>query len=282
MSFTSTLKSSSVGQKVILPVWRSVYAQKNWIYRNPLLFVGERREHFKRYSQDPSLTEMKEELRILQRDGVLAIPGFFDQETTARMVGEVEPVMEQLRSGTFTGKNRALREERYGVYRLWDIETICPSTRAMFDHPGLASLARAYVAPNVESYQRMGELRPDPKRVSIADHPHIDDWKMRFKSFLYLTDVGPGQAPFTYFLGSHRDAPWRRTVEARYYRTGSNGGYLNGRERQFVPQLYGEKIFTAPAGTLILADLRGLHRGTPLVSGKRITLVNYFGVHSPA
>lgn len=280
MSLQSAIRSSSLGQKVILPVWRSVYAHKNWIARNPLLFAGERREHFKRYSQDPTLTDMKEELAILQRDGVIAIPGFFDRETVARMASEVEPVLEQLRTGTFTGKNRTLREERYGVYRLWDIETICPSTRALFDHAGIESLARAYIAPNAHSYQRMGELRPDPKRVSIADHPHIDDWKMRFKSFLYLTDVGPEQAPFTYFLGSHRDAPWRRTVEARYFRTGSNGGYLTEAERQTVPQMYEEKVFTAAAGTLILADLRGLHRGTPLISGKRITLVNYFGVHA--
>ncbi len=280
MSFVSTLKSSSVGQKVILPVWRSVYARKNWIYRNPLLFPAARREHFKRYNQDPSLTNMKEELAILQRDGVIAIPGFFDEETTRRMVSEVEPALEQLKAGTFTGKNRTLREERYGVYRMWDIDTICPATRALFDHAGIESLARAYISKDATSYQKMGELRPDPKRVSIADHPHIDDWKMRFKSFLYLTDVGPEQAPFRYFVRSHRDAPWRRTLEARYYREGSNGGYLNERERSFVPQMYEEKIFTGKAGTLILADLRGLHRGTPLVHGKRITLVNYFGVHS--
>lgn len=279
MSLASALKSSSVGQKVILPVWRSVYAQKNWISRSPLLFPSVKREHNKRYSQNAALTEMKKEYEILVRDGVMAIPGFFDRETVDRMVGEVEPVLQQLRAGTYNGPNRTLRKEAYGVYRMWDIDQSCPATRALFDHAVIESLAKAYVGPNAHSYQRMGELRPDPKRVSIADHPHIDDWKMRFKSFLYLTDVGPENAPFTYFVGSHKDAPWRRTVEARYYRTGSNGGYLNEHERTFVPQMYEERVFTAPAGTLILADLRGLHRGTPLASGKRITLVNYFGIH---
>lgn len=194
------------------------------------------------------------------------------------MLQEVGPLLEQVRNTTYKGPNKPAHDKQYGVYRLWDIDKVCPSTRALFEHPDIMSLAKAYVSCNVVSYNRMAELRPDPGRVSIADHPHLDDWRMRFKSFLYLTDVGPKQAPFTYFIGSHRPAPWRSAIEARYYRTGADAGYLTQEEQPNILPKYEEKAFTAPAGTIILADLRGIHRGTPLIEGRRVLLANYFDV----
>lgn len=279
MSLSSTLRSSALGQNVILPLWRSVYSKRNWIYRNSLLYPSRKRRYYERYAVDPSLTPRQEELQTLLRDGVLVLPNFFDRDTVHRMLREVVPLLEEVRSGTYKGSNKPTHDKQYGVYRLWGIDKLCSSTLSLFEHPDILSIAKAYVSRNVVSYNRMAELRPDPGRVSIADHPHIDDWRVRFKSFLYLTDVGPRQAPFTYFIGSHRqDAPWRQRIEARYFRAGADAGYLTPEEQQRILPLYEEKAFTAPAGTVILADLRGIHRGTPLIDGRRVLLANYFDV----
>lgn len=284
MSLQSVLRSSALGQKLILPVWRALYRNnpvnlvKRTVLKTSFAFPSVKRKYYDRYRTDPTRAPLRNEMETMMRDGFVVLPGFFDKPTIDAFVREVDPFMKQVQDGTFTGTNKTYRTPEAGMYRLLQLDTICPATKVFFDHHVINAMAEAYVSAGVKSYQRMAELRPHPRAVSNSDHPHIDDWRMRFKAFLYLNDIGKEQAPFTYFRGSHRDAPWRRTVETRYYLEGSDGGYLTENERKAALPQYEEVVCTGSAGTLILADLRGLHRGTPLVSGRRLMLVNYFDV----
>ena len=42
-----------------------------------------------------------------------------------------------------------------------------------------------------------------------------------------------------------------------------------------------ERVCTGPAGTLIFADFRGVHRATPVRTGRRVILNNCFGLLNP-
>ena len=142
-----------------------------------------------------------------------------------------------------------------------------------------------YVSPKVVTFQKMIELRKGNNTISSADSIHFDDWKQRFKAFLYLTDVNHENAPFRYFPGSHTGKGWklqRFFAEYNYWRYGKSGNYgcfSSDQIRTLLNKnIINEKIVTASAGTLILVDTRGLHAGTPLINGRRVMLANYFDV----
>ncbi len=105
---------------------------------------------------------------------------------------------------------------------------------------------------------------------------HVDSFGREFKSFLYLDDVDEGNGPFTYLRGTHRQRLTR--IRKQLARNG-------GRPRtsfdpdELRPFLGEEAKLVGPAGTLILTDVRGFHRGSPQLSRSRSVLVNYLVPH---
>ena len=75
---------------------------------------------------------------------------------------------------------------------------------------------------------------------------------------------------------------WKYKYHLEFEKDGQNGryGHFFLQEMRGLQKKYGfeELNCTAKAGTLILADFRGIHKGTTLVSGQRILLNNTFGL----
>jgi hypothetical protein len=88
-----------------------------------------------------------------------------------------------------------------------------------------------------------------------------------------LSDVGPGNGPFTYLLGSHRNSEFllKKAFEC-----------ANGRDKTDVSDAEIEKLrlpvkeFYAKKGTVILADTKGIHQGGTLTQGQRMAAVAYY------
>jgi hypothetical protein len=128
------------------------------------------------------------------------------------------------------------------------------------------------------AYQIAGEyLRVDPV-LSLADswfsfpvekispagaqNWHWDCDRVRWlKVFVYLTDVDEASGPHAFVQGSHTNL-----------RMGSESSRYSNAQIFEKYQESDEKIFTAPRGTVIFEDTRGLHRGTPLITGHRLVL----------
>lgn len=226
------------------------------------------------------MSENSEILQSIQRDGVFILHGLFDTAQVEAMAGEVEADLEALRAGRYDGPCPAFAWSDNGVYKLLKIDEQAPSTSAFFEHPKIVDLARAYVTAEVRSYQRMAELRPDVGVMNVADIAHMDDWKHRFKAFLYLRDVGEGNAPFVYYKGSQTAGPWRKPREFEMFRDGKTGtyGHFFPHEMQAIEKKYGLErlVCTGPAGSVVLTDTRGIHHGTTLRAGRRLVLANFF------
>jgi hypothetical protein len=110
-----------------------------------------------------------------------------------------------------------------------------------------------------------------------GDGWHRDAHGFQFKSILYLSDVTDENGPFEYLPGSHKQ--WRAAIDIAI---GSLPGAPNTRyEPEAIDRMVSRLGFrrwryAASAGTLILANTSGLHRGSPLASGCRYALTNYF------
>lgn len=251
----------------------------NLIKNSSAFFALRKFYHYKMtYSVNPNLTPHKNYLNQLLKDGYLVIENFFEPAVIEAIVEEIHEPLMQVKEGTYKGPCARERFVQEGTYRLKQIDTISETSKQFYEHAMINSLARAYVAPNVQSYVRMAELKVKVDGLKEVDLPHMDDWKHRFKAFLYLSDVGERQAPFVFYKGSTIQGMWRFRKELEHRKYGGPGPILTPSYLAYFSKKYGfeERIITGKAGTLILFDGRGIHRGTPLREGSRMVMANYF------
>jgi hypothetical protein len=228
---------------------------------------------------DPSRSSRPDLVEGLMRDGVVSVEGFATPEQVQACLGELEPHFEQARSGFHPSHYDVLPKDKKFYYRLVRVDELAPASAFFYKSPLIWDVVRAYMSPRAESYRREAELRCDLKtEVSAEDLFHFDTWHPNVKAFLYLNDVDAGSGPFRYLAGSHRKAAWRRKREIEFDSDGWDGswGHYFPTEVDHLKRIHGfeERVFTAKAGTLIIGDYRGLHRGTPLQPGGRRVLLN--------
>lgn len=96
------------------------------------------------------------------------------------------------------------------------------------------------------------------RAASYSQRWHRDPEDRRFvKLFLYLRDVDEGCGPFSYIPGTHDRGKYRKTLP-------SDPPYSTYPGDAKVEQIFPSekrRVMTAKAGTLILCDTSGLHRG---------------------
>ncbi len=144
--------------------------------------------------------------------------------------------------------------------------------RALIVDPFLHDLAAAYLGctpifTQVAAWRSLHDLEASAAELSEAAQLfHYDyDWPAFVKFFIYLTDVGPENGPFTFVRGTH---------EAK--ESWSQGR----REDDYIAKTYPGCIWpvTGKAGDLIAADTIGFHKGQRVQSGERIILQLEFAV----
>ena len=102
----------------------------------------------------------------------------------------------------------------------------------------------------------------------------------QFKTILYLSDVNENNGPFQYIKGSHLYKSVINTA-AKLSKSLSNSRFTNEEIESIVDSNTVEvpTTFCGKAGTLLIVDTRGLHRGMPLKEETRYALTNYHFVN---
>ena len=105
---------------------------------------------------------------------------------------------------------------------------------------------------------------------------HRDSFFSQFKAILYLTDVEKNNGPFEILPGSHHLS----SVLSGINRVGL--GFMQNRISDNEVEIFERKLslkrktFTGNAGTLILFNSTTIHRGSPIFTGERLALTNYY------
>lgn len=226
----------------------------------------------------PELTQSRELLEELDREGIAIVPDYLPAEQVAAMLAGADEVIRKAQEGELADRTFTIQPDI--VFRIGKVDELVPETRPFFEDPVIDSVMKAYLSPRVVSFRHELENRFGLSKMAQADLFHFDNWRPICKAFLYLVDVDEDNAPFRFLRRSHRDGPWRTRHAIEFDADGTSGRYGH-----FFPQEiralraqhdWEEVVCTGKAGTLILADFRGLHRGTPLKSGRRVLLNNSF------
>lgn len=229
-------------------------------------------------SPDPELAA------TLVADGVAVVRGFLAPEVAQQIADDVRSTIEAVAEGRYGGPLRTLCREDDGLFRLYGVEEeLSPASRAFYDSPFLAGIADALTTTGMHSKDRYVDYKSKVGAWDPNVDYHVDHWKTRFKAFLLLEDVTEDQAPFHFVVGSHREAPWRERWDWGYQQHETAGGLL-GRadvDRIRADHGYDERVYTGRAGDVILANTRGIHRGSVLRRGTRLMLVNLYAMNGP-
>jgi hypothetical protein len=145
-----------------------------------------------------------------------------------------------------------------------------PDVQALMADPAIVSLAQTYlrtepVADVISMWWHTAfSDRPDSE---AAQYYHFDLDRIKWlKFFIYLTDVGPENGPHKFIAGSHRTGGIPGELLKK--------GYARLTDEEVAPHYRPADFieFTAPRGTIIAEDTRGLHKGQHVNSGHRLML----------
>lgn len=95
-----------------------------------------------------------------------------------------------------------------------------------------------------------------PPRSSQLWHRDLLEDRVVLKAFVYLADVPVGAGPFAYAAGTHRCRDRELGVQTVF--DGMNHRVPSDQAVGLLPR---ERVLTGPAGTVVLADTLGYHRG---------------------
>lgn len=239
---------------------------KSHIYHN--YYLGFRdlinKKHF---DESP---EMKIILDELRENGLVVIENFFEVE-------KCELYQKEINDKIVEYKDKVWEDSTGSDIRVWGGEDVSEKFKTYHSDNFLHQLCERYLETTIENLITLAN-RTDFKEGNLGSGGgwHRDDaYHSQFKSIVYLSDVNEKNGPFTYLLGTHKtdnlfDVGLDDKVKKYDFRLDEN----------FIEKVkelgYKEVKCVAKKGTLILADTRGIHRGTPLLEGKRYTMFNYF------
>lgn len=220
----------------------------------------------------------------LRRQGICVLEGHVPPAEVAAIRAEVEPGLRALHAGAAAEPGRSTSYPAFGTYELTHVEREFPACRRFVEDRRILDVVERYSVGAAVSQGAVASLRADPHRNDEVDGWHTDTWLFRFKAMLYLTDVGPENAPLRYLAGSHTGEHWRWSKFCSSYAQQaapdgavwpytlrSKAAAAQARKADFTPM-----VCSAPAGTVLLFDTRGIHRGTTLEAGERLILNHSF------
>jgi hypothetical protein len=220
----------------------------------------------------------RQALADLRRDGYAVVPGYWDRERALEIGRRAEQELDagvdrDYESG---GYLRFWDDRSYdqGVRRLYHVDKVLPEVAEFRHDPFAIDVATAYYG--VPFHSAMLVFQHNTRSNHDTRFYHVDGFAREFKSFMYLDDVDTGNGPFTYIPGTHRSHLRRLRKQLVGNREGSPTSF---HADDIKGALDREVQITGSAGTLILADVRGLHRGSPQRDGSRSVLVNYMLKH---
>lgn len=242
------------------------------------LFREEYDAYWSRIKSDRTLTDMQAEFDAIKKDGCFLAENFLDPQTLQNVKAEVDAIP-GFSDGTYSGSMPFSNKESDGLCSLGITEALPLCHSLTVGNERLHSFARALFGPEVRLSAASVLSKYNPDRVDSSEAPHWDDWRVRFKVFIYLTDVTEDTAPTIYMRGSIQGVPWRleKDFASVFLPIASAGGSWWP-----VEQLGLEKVTcTGKAGSALLFDALGIHAGSQLRKGKRIMLMSMYTTHLP-
>lgn len=248
--------------------------------KNPIRFYFQLRKYDSQLSKAFGDCPHSLVLEQLGCQGFCILDSFVSQSELNRIKTDVKKKLIALSNGLDIDNDiKHTSYASFGCYVLHNIESFSTSCLHFAKDDLVNEVVNAYSRGKAVSFGVTAELRSIPAKNDLVDDWHTDTWKFRFKAILYLTDVLPENSPLCYLSGSHNNQHWRWLwFFYNYLRFAFPSSqwamFLCSRliQTQINNPAFKFVQCTGKAGTLILFDARGIHRGSPLKQQNRLIL----------
>lgn len=243
---------------------------KKLVKKNKFLFklaLDFKESNLKKISHE--LTKNEKDLLIqLEKDGVAIIPNFYTKEECENLIKDFENLDKKY--------VRNIKNDK----RVFGIEKLSTTFKNLHhDNEMFKKIGEMYIGDELILQTTMAaKIVPDETvNVGSGGGWHRDSFSKQFKAIAYLDDVSMNNGPFMYIKGSHKMENIKKVIDELKEHNPGDYRYTN-EEIEEIQKILGEEItyFTAPKGTLVLADIRGLHTGMPIKEGHRYAVFNYY------
>jgi hypothetical protein len=271
----------AMARPIYAPLVDSDFGRK--VAKNRWRFNRVMRNYFSDHCTATPPTTRDPNLRALIENGFVVLPAYHGRERVQAVHDRAFPMLERIRRGDIPADWRTIDYSEDGIYRLLEAGRHFPEAATILKDAYVHSLVAGYYAPKpFKEVSNYVDYKPD----LVHDHTsvlHMDSPMSQIKIFTLLCNVGPHNAPLVYWSKSHYDAPWRRRFDYEFWtgdEVGTTGAFpasmlrkLRAQGGERAPQ---EVMVTGPAGTVVIADTRGVHRASNLIEGYRLELVQKF------
>lgn len=217
--------------------------------------------------------EVAEWCKSVHRDGVCAVKNFIPSEICAQLRAEIDSLMAAHPNAVRVDTQGADQRLFLGNPQPLEIGEVCDDHR-------LSLCAAAFLGDGAVNLAALaGRLKAVPGNGGSGGGWHRDSFTNQFKALIYLSDVGQDNGPFQYVRGSHRLTS--KIHDRRRAALGIAQRRVRDDQVHRLIEDTPDRLMTllGRAGTLILADTTGLHRGMPIATGTRYALTNYYFAH---
>jgi len=202
------------------------------------------------------------------RHGYAVIPEYWSRDKCERARNKIDAFIE-------AGDTNLWQDPLKSDSRIMGSNNLDPDLDIYSDKYITSIISSLYNVQELHGFSMAAKLRYVEGNLGSGQGWHRDSAVVhQFKAILYLSDVAPTQGPFQYFKGSGNLFDMY-CLEAK---TGISidENRLEGKLATFEKNGMEYDELCAPAGTLVIANTRGIHRGKPIEQGDRYALTNYY------
>jgi hypothetical protein len=243
--------------KIIFNEYRRVRNVRKAIYKNKIVV---------------ELNDDEQELiDQLKRFGFVVIPDYYTKEKCAIIRAEIDKLIE-------SNSEYLWVDEKKSDHRIYGAEQLSAIIKEFHDDPFLLKLAEAFnEVPIINSHTLVGKIVAVMDNLGSGQGWHRDSASpFQFKALIYVSNACDVNGPFQYLIGSNKV----KSLFQQIWNSGMKVNHTRFREKD-IEQIqksgdYKIHTLTANAGSLVLVNTFGIHRGKPIEQGYRYALTNYY------
>lgn len=212
-----------------------------------------------------------EEAITIESEGIFVRPNFLSQKHCRELCSRLDELID-------SGKCNVWEDEVGADKRIYFAETLDEEFKNFYENDYIRSVFREYTGiANPHGLLLAARIDAVEGNNGSGGGWHRDSPISRqFKAIVYLNDVDEAQGPFQYVRKSHGKvssiwACWKRIFKPGHFRFEEVD--VN---RYIEASGQSADLIVGDAGSLVLVDTKGIHRGYPIKQGRRYALFCYF------
>ena len=205
----------------------------------------------------------------LRKDGLVIIEDFYSRN-------QCEVIIDDINKHIKIGHPKMFIDSKSSDHRINGMEYLSENVNKFISDDFLDKISKVYSNKEFLHKFCMGaKLKYKAENLGSGGGWHRDSLGFQYKAMLYLSDVDENSGPFEYFIGSHKSF-----FKFKNYILDFANGFKDivrySDSKVDILKNKNKITCNAKAGTLILFNSSGLHRGKPIKKGVRYALTNYY------